>query len=165
MTATYLMNKLPTQALNHKIPYEILYKEPVSFNDLRAFGCLTLVSNSSQTHDIFDPRAVPCVMIGYPPNNKGYKLLNLANMQMFVTRDAIFHETVFLLNPTSPKPYVQPLPCIMPQPSQLKDTCDDDIFVTETDEAPNMSNNEETSHKHWCVKLPNSLQNIFALVW
>lgn len=145
MTATYLINRLPTQALNNKIPYEILHKEPTSFNNLRAFGCLILASNPSQTHDKFEPRSVPCVIIGYPPNPKGYKLLNLTNMQMFVTRDAIFHETVFPLNPTSPQTYVHPVPCIMPQLPKLKDTSDDDIFVTETDEAPDMSDNEETS--------------------
>lgn len=146
MTATYLINRLPTQALNHKIPYEILYNDPVAFEDLRAFGCLTLASNPSQTHDKFDPRAVPYVMIGYPPNQKGYKLLNLTTMQMFVTRDVIFHETIFPLNPTSPKPYVQPAPCKMPQPAQPNNICVDDIFVTEIDETQDEPNNQTTQH-------------------
>ncbi|KAL8154791.1 hypothetical protein AgCh_000231 [Apium graveolens] len=154
MTAAYLINRLPTQALKHKIPYEILYNEPVAYDNLRAFGCLSLASNPNHNSDKFEVRSVPCIMVGYPINRKGYRLLNLSNMQIFVTRDALFHESIFPLNPNTPKPYLLPNPCVLPTATTHIES--DDIFVDESDDhvtytadsftpdIPNSSTNPDT---------------------
>jgi hypothetical protein len=57
---------------------------------------------------------VPCIFIGYPFAKKGYKLYNLSTNSVFVSRNVIFHETVFpfasnLINPKANgcfKPYI-----------------------------------------------------------
>jgi hypothetical protein len=48
-----------------------------------------------ETGQKFDARAKPCVFIGYPSNSKGYKLYDLINHSVFVSRDVVFHEHIF----------------------------------------------------------------------
>lgn len=45
------------------------------------------------------PRSYPCVFIGYPYNQKGYKLLNMVTKQIFISRDVKFFEDKFPLLP------------------------------------------------------------------
>jgi len=52
-------------------------------------------------------------MLGYPSNVKGYTLFNLHTKTVFISRNVIFHETVFpyfskLLNPTADGCFVLP---------------------------------------------------------
>ncbi|XP_075633672.1 uncharacterized protein LOC142606162 [Castanea sativa] len=43
----------------------------------------------------FDSRAIPYVFLGYPFNIKGYKVRNLHTRKISVSRDIIFHESIF----------------------------------------------------------------------
>ncbi|GJZ52807.1 retrovirus-related pol polyprotein from transposon TNT 1-94 [Tanacetum coccineum] len=45
--------------------------------------------------DKFDNRGVKCVLLGYPQNQKGYKLYDLNTKEIFLSRDVVFDETVF----------------------------------------------------------------------
>ena len=51
-------------------------------------------STVSVNRDKFQPRAQACVLLGYPPTIKGYKLLNLASKQVFVSRDVVFPKNI-----------------------------------------------------------------------
>nr|GEX25207.1 cysteine-rich RLK (receptor-like protein kinase) 8 [Tanacetum cinerariifolium] len=64
-----------------------------------------MVNNPSRTADKFDSRGVPCVFLGYPSNQKGYKFYNLLTKTTFVSRDAIFNEIVFPFADNSTKSY------------------------------------------------------------
>ncbi|KAK4411317.1 Retrovirus-related Pol polyprotein from transposon RE2 [Sesamum angolense] len=61
LTATYLINRLPTPLLNWKSPFEILYKKPPSYAQLKVFGCLCFASNVTPHKQKFDQRAYKCV--------------------------------------------------------------------------------------------------------
>lgn len=125
LTAAHLINRHPTKVLQGLTPYEMLYQQPPKFNYLRAFGCLCYASTSHLEHDKFEPRARRCVHIGYPPDQKGYKLLDLDTQQTFTSRDVVFHEDIFPFSQTTPNtntsaPIIpNPVPDLQPLPESL----------------------------------------------
>ncbi|GJV23047.1 hypothetical protein Tco_1375742 [Tanacetum coccineum] len=56
LTATYLINKLPTSVLNGKSPYDLVYNKPPSLKHLRSFGCLAYATILN-SHDKFGSRS------------------------------------------------------------------------------------------------------------
>jgi hypothetical protein len=40
VTTVYILNRLPTEALNGRTPYEAWYGRKSTFSHLRVFGCL-----------------------------------------------------------------------------------------------------------------------------
>lgn len=81
--------------MNQKSPFELLFHKLPSFSHLRVFDCLCFVSTPSVHRLKFDPKADPCVFLGYPFNIKGYKVLNLHTRKVSISRDVVFHEPVF----------------------------------------------------------------------
>lgn len=83
----------------------ILLIDKPNNSHLKAFGCLCFVSTISQGRSKFDPRAEPCVSIGYPFGQKAYKVYNLVTKKFMVSRNIIFHEKNFPFHYTqNPKP-------------------------------------------------------------
>ncbi|PWA89235.1 Cysteine-rich RLK (receptor-like protein kinase) 8 [Artemisia annua] len=68
LTATYLINRLPSKPIHNKSPFECLYGEPPSLDHLRVVGCQTFAHQ--HLHDKFEPRAISSVFVGYPPSQK-----------------------------------------------------------------------------------------------
>ncbi|GJW19324.1 ribonuclease H-like domain-containing protein [Tanacetum coccineum] len=57
LTATYLINRLPTSVQNGKSPYDLVYNKPSSLKHLRYFGCLAYATILN-SHDKFGSRDV-----------------------------------------------------------------------------------------------------------
>lgn len=78
LTATYLINRMPSRVLNFASTLSLFKKTfPISHLSsdlpLKAFGCVVIVHVHNHTHDKLDPRAIKCVFLGYFPTRKGYK--------------------------------------------------------------------------------------------
>ena len=64
------------------------------------FGCLWFATNNSATKTKFDTSASHCAFLVYLYGKKGYKLYDFNTKKFFISRDARFHEIVFLLTKT-----------------------------------------------------------------
>lgn len=93
--AAFLINRMPIKHLDHVTPYERLFGTKPDYSYLRCFGCLCFVSTPRKHISKLEPRAHPCVFLGYPPAQKGYKVLDLITNKVIVSRDIIFHERNF----------------------------------------------------------------------
>ncbi|GJY26193.1 cysteine-rich receptor-like protein kinase 8 [Tanacetum coccineum] len=105
---------IPSSVLNNKTPYEKLLNTVPDYSNLKVFGYFAVASNPLRVVDKFSRRGVPCVFIGYPAHQKGYKLYNLLTHASFVSRDVIFHEHIFPFAESSSQSFFQPLPVLMP---------------------------------------------------
>ncbi|KAL0344878.1 UNVERIFIED_CONTAM: Retrovirus-related Pol polyprotein from transposon RE1 [Sesamum radiatum] len=124
LAATYLINRLPTQLLNWKSPYEVLYKKPPSYSNFKVFGCLCFASNTLPSKQKFDARAYRCIFLGYSQHHKAYKVLDLTRDLVFHSRDVIFHENIFPFNSVSASTKHVPVP----SPPSYHSDSDDKIY-------------------------------------
>jgi hypothetical protein len=97
LTASYLINRLPSSVLTSKTPMEVLssfYSDVFASCNLipRIFGCKSFVHIHSDGRGKLDPRAFKCVFIGYSSTQEGYKCYHPLSNKLFVSRDVTFHE-------------------------------------------------------------------------
>jgi len=97
LTATYLINRLPSKLLNLQSPMQVLssfYPQIESSNKLqpRIFGCIAFVHVHNNERGRLDPRAVKCVFVGYSNTQKGYRCYHPISRKIYVSRDVTFHE-------------------------------------------------------------------------
>ncbi|WZZ61068.1 hypothetical protein YC2023_061175 [Brassica napus] len=95
LDAGYLINRTPTKLLNGRTPFELVYKRPPPMSHLRVFGCLCYVHNQKHGGDKFEERGTRSVSVGYPFNNKGWRVYNLDISKVSVSRDVVFNESEY----------------------------------------------------------------------
>ncbi|KAM2229803.1 hypothetical protein ACFX1S_014292 [Malus domestica] len=92
LTATYIINRLPTRVLNAKSPFEVMKGRTVDLTHLRIFGCTCYVHIQATHRDKLELRAVKCAFMGYSSSQKGYKCYNSHTGKLVVSRDIRFDE-------------------------------------------------------------------------
>ena len=99
LTASYLINRMPTKILNYITPlqsFKKFFPDSRIHSDLplKIFGCTAYVHISKRCRSKLDPRAEKCVFLGYPPNKKGYKCFNPFTKRVYITMDVLFVENI-----------------------------------------------------------------------
>ena len=97
LSATYLINRVPSRIINFQTPYQLLstlINAPSTINlPPRVFGCVAYVHLHKHQRSKLEPRAARCVFVGYGPHQKGYRCYHPATRHMFTTMDVQFHES------------------------------------------------------------------------
>ena len=167
LTATYIINRLPTPSLKIKSPFEMLYNRPPSFSHLKTFGglCYATVVSPKQK---FDMRAQQCIFIGYPLNQKAYKLFDIDADTFFTSRDVIFHESVFPFCQQSQSQSSPPLQGILPTididlPTPIQHSLDQPFSPTRHNAPEPLANQPSSPTRHNAPK-PHQTNILLLLV-
>ena len=94
-TATYLINRLPTKTLGLPTPYFVLHATRPSYCELRVFGCACYPNLTATAPHKLAPRSTLCVFLGYSPDHKGYRCLDLTSNRVIISRHVTFDESHF----------------------------------------------------------------------
>jgi hypothetical protein len=73
LTATYLINCMPSRILGMKSPTELLLGQREFKLPPRVFGCVCFVRDNQPSVGKLDPQIVKCIFFGYSSTQKGYK--------------------------------------------------------------------------------------------
>ena len=97
LTATYLINRMPSRVLEFKTPLDTLknlFQTSKIFCSLppKVFGCTAFVHIHNHNRGKLDPRSLRCVFLGYSSTQKGYKCYCPSTKKFFVSMDVTFHE-------------------------------------------------------------------------
>lgn len=91
LTAVYLKNRSPTKAVWNKVPEEAWSGKKVDLSHLRVFGCAAY--NHVKKRRKLDSKSKRYVFVGY--SDLGYRLINDATGEVFISRDVVFFEHIF----------------------------------------------------------------------
>lgn len=80
--------------LDRKSPYELLFGKLLKLEYIKIFGCLYFNSVLPKGNK-FESRAKKVVLLDFFTTQKGYKLYDLGNRNVFISRDVTFIEEVF----------------------------------------------------------------------
>ena len=97
MTAVYLRNRSPTEALTNATPYKAWRGEKPDLSHLRVFGCRAYMHLDKTKRSKLEPRSVPVIFIGYSTEAKAWLVYNpvaSGSKKTHVSRDVTFHEGV-----------------------------------------------------------------------
>jgi transposase InsO family protein len=91
VTTVYILNRLPTKALNGRTPYEAWHERKPAISHLWVFGCLTFGKELGHIGKL-DDRSTPGVFIGYAEGSRAYRILDPGTQRVCTTCDVVFDE-------------------------------------------------------------------------
>ncbi|KAJ9562057.1 hypothetical protein OSB04_007217 [Centaurea solstitialis] len=94
LTATYLINRIPTAHNSGLSPFEKLYGESPDYSLLRVFGCTCFVLRPHVERNKLSPRSALCVFLGYGIGQKGYRCFDPVSQKLYASRHVTFLEHI-----------------------------------------------------------------------
>ncbi|KAJ4719020.1 Retrovirus-related Pol polyprotein from transposon TNT 1-94 [Melia azedarach] len=92
LTATYIINCLPSSVIDNQSLYERLYGTPPNYSLLKVFGCACFVLLQPHEHTKLEPRARLCCFLGYGIEHKGYRCWDPVSNRLRISKHVIFWE-------------------------------------------------------------------------
>ncbi|GKA20555.1 ribonuclease H-like domain, reverse transcriptase, RNA-dependent DNA polymerase [Tanacetum coccineum] len=90
--AIYILNSVPTKALEDITPYEAIKQRKPNLENLRVFGCIAYAKVPSQHLTKLDDRSTKMVYLGNEQGSKAYRLFDPTTQRICVSRDVKFKE-------------------------------------------------------------------------
>ncbi|KAG8481885.1 hypothetical protein CXB51_026674 [Gossypium anomalum] len=91
-TSVYLLNRLPTNAVKEKTPFEAWFRLKPTVSHLKVFGCVCYTLIPAEKRTKLERRSVPGIFIGYSSTKKGYRVFDPSTKKTMVSRDVKFDE-------------------------------------------------------------------------
>nr|GEW44664.1 zinc finger, CCHC-type [Tanacetum cinerariifolium] len=88
--ATYILNSVPTKALEDFTPYKAIKQRKPNLENLRVFGCISYAKVPSQRLRKLDDRSTKMVYLGNEQGLKAYRLFDPTTQRICVSRDVKF---------------------------------------------------------------------------
>ena len=95
ITATYLINMLPSKVIKNETPMHRLFGTRPAYSSLCVFGCACWPNLRHYNKRKLAFRSTQCVFLGYSPRHKGVKCLEVSTGHVYISRDVVFYEAVF----------------------------------------------------------------------
>jgi histone deacetylase 1/2 len=92
LTATYLINRVPSRIINSDTPLERLFKTKPDYTSLRTFGCAYWPNLCPYNTHKLAFRSKECVFLGYSNLHKGFKCLDISTGRVYISCDVVFDE-------------------------------------------------------------------------
>ena len=91
-TTIFLLNRLPTKALQRRTPFEAWYGYKPELLNLKTFGCLCFSYIPQVKRDKLDKKAEPGIFVGYSLISKAFRIYLPHHNKVIVSRDVKFLE-------------------------------------------------------------------------
>lgn len=95
LTATYLINRMPTPTLQYQTSYFKLFGQNPNYKHLHNFGCLCYPWLRPYGSHKLSPKSTACVFIGYSPDQHAYLCLDPSTTRIYTSRHVRFVENVY----------------------------------------------------------------------
>jgi hypothetical protein len=131
LTATFLINLLPSKVINHDTPIERLLHSKPNYESLRIFGCACWPNLRPYNMRKLSFRSTRCVFLGFSPRHKGVKCLDVSTGHVYISHDVVFDETIFPfaeLHPNASRRLKQDILLLPQHPSNSGDANIDDYM-------------------------------------
>lgn len=97
LSATYLINRMPSRVLNFNTPHsthQSFYPSSQILTTIqpKIFGCQAFIHNHRHQYSKLDPKSIKCIFLGYSPHQKGCRCYSPSTEKFYHTMDVNFFE-------------------------------------------------------------------------
>ncbi|GAA0169470.1 hypothetical protein LIER_40766 [Lithospermum erythrorhizon] len=92
MWTCHVLNRCPTTAVEGITPQEAWSKVKPSVDHFKVWGCLAHTHVPKEKRNKLDRRSTICIFIGTCSNTKGYRMYDVEQKRVIISRDVVFEE-------------------------------------------------------------------------